>query len=195
MRLRIRENNLLPTHSQPDGLSSNISQCHSSRGHSDSSAARDRRQFGAGESFGAGQEPREQAGKDGGWSWRKKADVPLPPTWLWACPLGLAEEQQLPLLCLRLRATTPLPLPRASPDGSLLLQASVNYNLGESDCTFLMPEASQIAAASTVTLKCKPDKICLSLPKAEASQLFLEMLCWFSTAWFLVAGGSQRRLL
>lgn len=49
--------------------------------------------------------------------------------------LGLAEEQQIPLLCLRLRATTGLPLPWASPDGFLLLQASallsVKDNLGE----------------------------------------------------------------
>lgn len=48
--------------------------------------------------------------------------------------------------------------------------------LGESDPTLLMPEASQIAPASTVTLKCKTDKICLSLPKTEASRLFQEML-------------------
>lgn len=75
-------------------------------------------------------------------------DMPLLLAWPWACSLGLAEEQQLPLLCLRLRATTRLPLPWASPDDFLLLQASallsVKDNLGESDHTFLMPEASQL---------------------------------------------------
>lgn len=64
---------------------------------------------------------------------KRQEDVPLPLTWPWACSLGLAEEQQLPLLCLRLRATTPLPW--ASPDGFLLLQASallsVKDSLGE----------------------------------------------------------------
>lgn len=121
----------------------------------------------------------EQAGKDDGWSWREKAGGRATASHL---ALGLAGELQLPLL----RATTQAPSLASSPDGSLLLQASallsVKDNLGESDCTFLMAEASQIAAASTVTLKCKPDKICLSLLKAEASQLLPEMLCWFSSA-------------
>lgn len=130
---------------------------------------------------------------------KRQEDVPLRLTWPWACSLGLAEEQQLPLLCLRLRAITLLPLPWASLDDFLLLQASallsMKDNLGESDRTFLMPEVSQIAAASTVTLKRKPDNICLSLPKAEASQLFPEMLCWFCSAWFLVVRRPQRWLL
>lgn len=137
--------------------------------------------------MGAGQQPRSRQGRmmDGAGG-KRQEDVSLPLTWLWAYSLGLAGDLQLPLLCLRLRATTRLPLPWASPDGFLLLQASallsVKDNLGESDRTFLVPEASQIAAASTVTLKCKPDKICLSLLKAEASQLLPEMLCWFFSA-------------
>lgn len=154
--------------------------CHSSRGHSDSPAARvgmtvwGRRVV---ESWAAAW---ERAGRDGGWSWKEKVGgratashlalglVPVP---------GLAEEQQLPpLLCLRPGVTAPLPLPWASPAGFLLLQASGLLSVKESDPTFLVPEASQIAPASTVTLKCKTDKICPSLPKAEASRLFQEML-------------------
>lgn len=115
----------------------------------------------------------------GGAGWRRQEDVPLSLTWPWAWSLSRRRLRNCSSLCFSLPEThSPhtLLLPQASPAGFLLLQPSgllsVKGYLGESDPTFPMLEISQIAPASTVTLKCKTDKICLSLPKTEGSHLF-----------------------